>query len=143
MLVADVNLLLYATNADSPRHAAAKRWWEKVLSGDETIALPWLVILAFLRISTNPKIFPKPLEPIVALRIVDEWLALPSVQILEPTERHWGILKDLLASSGTAGNLTSDAHLAAFAIEHGAVLCSADTDFRRFAKLRWQNPIAP
>ena len=105
------------------------------------MALAWTVVLGFVRISTSARIFETPLTVEQAGSTVDGWLAQPVVRMVEPTERHWPILRALLESSGSGGNLTSDAHLAALAIEHGAVLCSADRDFGRFDKLRWHNPL--
>jgi uncharacterized protein len=141
MLVVDLNLILYAINSDAEVHEPARRWWEDALGGEEIVALTWTVILGFLRISTNARIVSNPLTIDEAVSVVEDWLAQPVVRVLEPTERHWPILKSLLEVSGSAGNLTSDAHLAALAIEHGAILCSADRDFGRFAHLRWHNPL--
>jgi len=137
----DLNLLLYAVNRDSDKHAAAKAWLERTLSADERVALPWVVLLGFVRVATHPQVLRHPLRPDQALAIVDSWLAQPQVIPLYPGEDHWGILRGLLAKAGTAGNLTTDAHLAALAIEHGAELCSTDSDFARFPALRWVNPI--
>jgi toxin-antitoxin system PIN domain toxin len=137
----DVNLLLYAVNEDAPLHEDARAWFERTLSGTETVAFTWTVLLAFLRLSTRAVIFPKPLGIEAAFALVESWLAQPCVTILEPTSRHLGVLKELLAPFGTAGNLTSDAHLAAVAIEHGAELCSCDNDFARFQGVRWRNPL--
>lgn len=142
MKLVDVNLLLYAVNEDAPHHARARAWLEAQLSGTETTAFAWTVLLAFLRLSTRPLVFPRPLAPEEALAIVRSWLAQPHVAVLDPGERHIETLGRLLAGLGTAGNLTSDAHLAALAIEHGAELCSADSDFARFPGLRWLNPVA-
>lgn len=139
MKVLDVNLLLYAVNADGPHHRRAKAWLEDVLSADETVALPWVVLLGFLRLATNPRVFPRPLEPAQAVDVVDGWLARPAVVALGAGDEHWHVLRDLLEEAGTAGNLTTDAHLAALAIEHGAELHSTDTDFARFRRLRWVN----
>lgn len=139
MKVLDVNLLLYAVNRDGPHHAAAKGWLEDLLSGDETVALPWAVLLGFLRLSTNPRVFAAPLEPTQALELVGGWLVRPTVEPLDPGDEHWKVLSDLLSEAGTAGNLTTDAHLAALAIENGAELHSTDTDFARFGRLRWVN----
>ncbi|MEI6210997.1 MAG: PIN domain-containing protein [bacterium] len=75
------------------------------------------------------------------MKLIDGWLALPCVQVLAPRENHWRILRSLLEATGTAGNLTTDAHLAALAIENGCELCSTDSDFRRFPALRWVNPL--
>lgn len=142
MKVVDLNLLLYAVNRDSAHHARAKSWLEQALSGDEPVAVPWAVLLGFLRLATSPRVFRKPLAPGQAVDVVDGWLARPQVVPLTPGDEHWRILRELLEQSGTAGNLTTDAHLAALAIEHGAELCSTDGDFARFRHLRWVNPLA-
>jgi toxin-antitoxin system PIN domain toxin len=142
VIVVDLNLLVYAVNRDSARHAAAKAWVEEILSGDEPVGIPWIVVLGFLRLTTNPRVFPKPIRSEQALAIVDDWFARPAVVPLSPTERHWAVLRDLLSDAGTAGNLTTDAHLAALAIENGAELCSTDADFGRFKTLRRRNPLA-
>jgi toxin-antitoxin system PIN domain toxin len=141
VIVVDLNLLLYATNRDAANHGAARAWWQATLSGDETIGLAWAVVFGFVRITTNPRILPRPLAPDQAFAVVDGWLSQPSVVFVEPTERHWGIVKDLLDPLGAAGNLTTDAHLAALAIERGAKLCSTDRDFGRFPRLHWVNPL--
>jgi uncharacterized protein len=138
----DVNLLLYAFDATAPRHDRARRWLEEQLSGTETVALTWVVLLAFVRVSTNPRVFEKPLPASDAFDIVDGWLAQPCTTIVDPTDRHLAFLQDLLEPLGTAGNLTTDAHLAALAIEHGAELCSSDADFARFPGLRWTDPLS-
>jgi toxin-antitoxin system PIN domain toxin len=140
--VVDLNLLLYAIDEESPQHEIARPWLEDVLSGTEEIGFAWIVLLGFLRISTNPVILERPLAPEEALDCIDGWLAQPSATVIHPTERHATHLRELLEPLGTAANLTSDAHLAALAIEHGGELCSADTDFARFAGLRWDNPLA-
>lgn len=141
MLVVDINLLIYATNRDAADHQAARAWWESALSGDEPVGLAWLVLLGFVRISTHPRILPSPLSFEQAAGVVDDWLEQPVTRQLQPSERHWRLLKELLAPFGTAGNVTSDAHIAALAIEHGATLCSTDRDFGRFPHLKWQNPL--
>ena len=143
MIVVDLNLLVYATNEDALQHDSARRWWEGVLSRGESVGLAWVVVLGFLRLTTNPRVMPRPLTPEQAMGIIDSWLDQPAVQMLEATERHWEILKEILAPLGTAGNLTSDAHLASLAIEHGARLVSTDNDFARFSGLRWVNPLSP
>ena len=141
MIVVDLNLLIYIVNEDAAHHAPARTWWEQCLAEGTDIGLGWAVIVGFVRLSTNPKVFPRPLTPKDAFSIVDGWLEHPAVRSLEPTPAHWEILKELLEPVGTAGNLTADAHLAALAIEHGATLCSADNDFSRFKNLRWSNPL--
>lgn len=111
------------------------------MGGSEAIALPWVVIPGFLRIATNPGVFRRPVLLADALRVVDGWLARPNVVVLQPGQGHWGALRSLLQASGSAGNLTTDAHLAALAIEHGCELCTTDADFGRFVGLRWRNPL--
>ena len=140
MKIVDVNVLLYAINQDSEQHAPARAWLEEALSGSERIALPWIVILAFLRLVTSPRVFPKPMASADALATVDAWLSRPQVVTLSPTDDHWPELRSLLERTGTAANLTTDAHLAALALEHSAELCSFDSDFARFPGLRWIRP---
>ena len=142
MKLTDVNLLLYAVDTSAPRHRAARRWLEERLSDTETFAFAWAVLLAFLRLSTNPRVFEAPLGPAEAFDIVDSWLAHPCSTVVHPTERHAVVLRGLLEALGTAGNLTTDAHLAALAIEHGADLCSSDSDFSRFPGITWLDPLA-
>jgi hypothetical protein len=138
----DLNLLLYAVNRDSPQHQRARSWLERTLGDDEPVGLSWVVVLGFLRLATSPRVFPRPLAPDQAVAAVDGWLAQPAVVTVAPGAEHWRVLRNLLTESGTAGNLTTDAHLAALAIEHGAELCSTDGDFARFRRLRWLNPLA-
>jgi toxin-antitoxin system PIN domain toxin len=137
----DVNIFLYAADEASPRHHQALAWVNETLAGSETVALAWATVLGFIRISTNPAAFSDALAPETALNLVDSWLAQPSVTIVQPTERHAAVLREMLTPLGTAGNLTSDAHLAALAIEHGATLCSCDNDFSRFPGVRWEDPL--
>lgn len=141
MKLPDLNLLLYAIDEDSPKHQRARPWLEETLSGSEEVALAWVVLLGFVRLTTNPAVFEKPLELDDAMDYVDGWLAQPSAAIVAPTDRHPALLRELLTPLGTAANLTTDAHLAALAIEHGAELLSCDTDFSRFEGLRWRDPL--
>lgn len=141
MKLTDVNLLLYATDTDAPRHREARRWLEESLSGSETFAFAWPVLVAFLRLSTNPRVFAKPLRPEEALDLIDGWLSQPPATIVHPTDRHSAVMRELLELLGTAGNLASDAHLAALAIEHGAQLYSSDTDYSRFTRVQWSDPL--
>jgi hypothetical protein len=141
MKVLDLNLLLNAVNTASTQHPAAKHWLESALAEEEPVALSWSVVLGFLRIATNQRILPRALSVTDAIAVVDGWLAQPHVRFLPPGEEHWRIVSGLLAESGAAGNLTTDAHLAALAIENGATLYSTDADFQRFARVRWVNPL--
>jgi uncharacterized protein len=141
MILLDANVLIYAVNSDAPLHRKAKAWLERTLSGTDVVGLTWAVLLAFLRLTTRPGVFQTPLSVDTAFDIVDAWLSQPSVVTVDPTAQHVRVVRDLLAPLGTAGNLTSDAHLAALAIEHGAELFSSDNDFDRFPRLRWRNPL--
>lgn len=141
MKIIDLNVLVYAVNADAEQHIEARRWWEKAVDGDETIGLPWVVLLGFLRIATNPRIFENPMSAPEALAKIDFWLERPTVKTVAEKPDHWMILRSLLGASGTAGNLTTDAHLAAIAISHDSVLVSFDNDFGRFEGLRWEHPL--
>jgi uncharacterized protein len=143
MILVDANLLLYAYNPSAAQHSKARAWLEEVFSGTEPVGLPWAVVLAFLRIGTNPRAFPQPLTIREAVSIVSEWFEQPVVRVVEPTERHWTLLAELLPGAQVKGPLVTDAHLATLAIEHGATLYTTDGDFSRFPRLRWQNPIAP
>jgi toxin-antitoxin system PIN domain toxin len=140
VLVVDANVLLYAVNSDGAHHRAARDWFDRALGGSEAVGLAWTVILAFLRLGTNPTVFPHPLDAADAIRVVRGWLRSPVVLTLEPGDRHLAILDGLLGEAGSAGNLVTDAHLAALAIEHDATLVSYDADFSRFEGLRWQRP---
>lgn len=141
MKLVDLNVLLYVVNQDSVHHESALDWWEQALRGDELIGLTWIVLLGFLRLSSNPAIFPDPLDAETALEKVSIWLSLDQSRLIRETDDHWHILRSLLDETGTAGNLTTDAHLAALAISHGATLVSFDSDFSRFSSLRWESPL--
>jgi toxin-antitoxin system PIN domain toxin len=141
MRLPDVNLLLYAVNRRSPRHARAKAWLERRLSGTEPMAFTWSTVNGFVRLTTKAVAFPVPLSQAQAFDVVEGWLARPNAVIVDPTDRHLGLMRQLLEPLGVAGNLVTDAHLAALAIEHGAILESSDHDFGRFAGLRWEDPL--
>ena len=141
MIVVDANLLIYAYNERMPQHAPARRWLEETFSSDVEVGIPMQAILAFIRLSTNTKL-PGPHSSLPrVLSIIDSWLAQAEIHILHPGTRHWEIFRKLCVGADASGNLSTDAHLAALAIEYGAVLYSADTDFARFPGLRWKNPL--
>lgn len=142
MILLDANLLIYAVDADSPQHGRARRWLEHTLSSDTAVGLPWIVILAFVRITTRPGVLRQQLSAEQAIAFVDQWLEQPYVEMVGPGPAHWPLLKQLLREAGAAGNLTTDAHLAALAIEGGCELASTDHDFRRFAGVRLIDPLA-
>lgn len=141
MILVDANLLIYAVNRDAPQHKTAREWFEQAVSGHEPVGLPWVCLLAFLRITTRPGILANPLTVDQAVGYVESWLKQPFVEAVAPGPGHWPILRQLLHATGTAGNLTSDLHLAAMAIERSAAICSADHDYRRFAGLEHINPL--
>ncbi|MCK6554317.1 PIN domain-containing protein [Candidatus Binatia bacterium] len=142
MILVDANLLLYATVTDYPQHPAALAWLDGRLNDPLRVGLPWVSLLAFLRIGTNPRIFPNPMAMPDAWARVARWLDLPNVWIPGTADRHREILGGFLGGVASSTQLVADAHLAALAIEHGLTLCSTDGDFARFPGLRWENPLA-
>jgi toxin-antitoxin system PIN domain toxin len=141
VILVDANLLVYAHVASFPQHAAAHDWLDAQLNGTNRVGLPWPSLLAFLRLVSNPRVFERA-EPIAdAWAQVEAWLGCDAAWIPQPGERHAELLGELLAPPAVHANLAPDAHLAALAIEHGLVLCSTDSDFARFRRLRWTNPI--
>jgi toxin-antitoxin system PIN domain toxin len=137
MILVDANILLYAEDSLSERHQAARAWWDQQLSGTEPVGLCWPTLLAFVRIGTNARLHRSPLPLKDAITRVQSWLDQPCVRLLEPTDRHWPIFQQMLLGGTAVGNLVSDAHLAALAIEHNATLFSTDADFARFPGLKW------
>ena len=142
MILLDANILIYAVNEDAPINRKAKSWLESAISGPDTVGFSWNVLLAFLRLTTRPGLFRNPLPLETSLDLIASWLEQPAVIVVHAGPRHLRILRELLLPIGTGGNLTSDAHLAALAIEHGAELCSSDSDFARFHGLKLRNPLA-
>ena len=141
MILLDANLLIYAYNTSLPLHDRAQAWLQGVLSRPYPVRLAWVTLLAFLRLSTNPRAFEHPLSIAEGVAVVSDILGRPMVAILEPGEQHWSILSDLLSRVQARSALVTDAHLAALAIEHGATLLTSDRDFIRFPGLRFQNPL--
>lgn len=141
MILIDTNLLIYGVNVDAPDHAVARRWLEDILSGGTSVGLPWVCLLAFLPITTRTGILARPLDVEEAAAYVDSWLKQPFVEPVGPSDGHWAVLRNLLRASGTSGNLTSDAHIAAMALERGAPVYSADYDFNRFPGVEHVNPL--
>jgi uncharacterized protein len=136
----DANVLLYAVDEDAPLHSAAITWLDPALAGREAVGFVWTVLLAFVRLSTHPGVFPSPLDPEQAFDVVESWLDQPASVAIDPTVRHLSVLRGLLAPLGTAANLVNDAHLAALAVEHRAGIVSFDADFARFPGVRWRRP---
>jgi toxin-antitoxin system PIN domain toxin len=142
LIVPDLNLLVYAYDASSPWHPAARRWWIDCLSGTELIGIPWLVALGFIRLWTNARVFQNPMSVEQAIGHVETWFARPMVVVLNPGPKHAELVFRFLRAEGRGGNLTMDAHLAALVLEARAKLHTADTDFLRFGGLDWRNPLA-
>lgn len=143
MILVDANPLTYPPSRGAVHHEALRRLLREKTSGTIQVGLPRICILAFLRVTTHPRIFPVPLQPNQALAYVESWLAQPFVDAVAPGEGHWTVLHNPLRTTGSAGNLTSDAHVAALAIEHGATVCSTDHDFKRFLGVHHVNPLEP
>ena len=141
MILVDANILLYAEDALSSQHSAAREWWDTQLSGSSPVCLCWTIIGAFVRISTNSRVFENPLNLSQAVNRVRSWLNQPCVRLVEPTDRHWVVFEKMLIEAQAVGNLVTDAYLAALAIQHGCQLTSTDADFARFPLLKWTNPL--
>lgn len=142
MNLVDANLLLYAHDSLSEHHQRAKTWWDVQLSGSGPVGLCWPVVVAFIRIATNARLHRRPLTLAEANASVQSWLDQPCVRLLTPTEKHWELFQQMLVAGKAVGNLVTDAHLAALALEHDCVLNSTDNDFARFQGLKWTNPLA-
>jgi toxin-antitoxin system PIN domain toxin len=142
VILVDANLLIYAYGHSFSQHERARTWLDERLNGTAPVGLPWPSLLAFVRITSDPRVFGRPRSVSEAWRQVESWLDCQAGWIPQPTERHREILGGLLASTATSSRLVPDAHVAALAIEHGLTLCSTDGDFARFNGLRWENPIA-
>lgn len=141
MIVPDLNLLVYAYNADARHHAASKHWWEDSMNGSVPVGIPILVVSGFIRLMTQPRLLERPMTTDAALDAVESWFSFPHVNQINPGSRHFEILRGLLSDSGVGANLVTDAHIAAIAVEHHAEVFSNDSDFGRFSGLKWTNPI--
>jgi hypothetical protein len=141
VILVDANILLYAEDQLSDQHSAAHAWWDAQLSGPSPVCLCWTVINAFIRIASNSRVFENPLSIAQAVKRVQSWLDQPCVRLIEPTDRHWTVFQQMLTDGQALGNLVTDAHLAALAIQHGCELMSTDADFARFPRVKWTNPL--
>ena len=143
MILVDANILIYSANHASDMHAPAREWLDEMLNSGIRVGLPWVSLIAFLRITTNPRVFERPLTLSQSTRVLQAWLSVPSVTTPGPTERHSDVLMRLLEGGRATANLVTDAHLAALSLEHGLTLCSTDKDFARFPEIQWENPLSP
>ena len=141
MILIDANILIYAHVKTMEQHQRSKEWLDQMLNGPAPVGLPWPSLLGFLRLVSNPRVFEKPESIQKAWLQVKSWLSAPRVWIPCPTKSHAEVLAKFIPLTKGMPNLIPDAHLAALAIEHGVILCSADKDFARFEGLRWENPI--
>ncbi len=139
-MIVDANVLLYAVDAQSHFHATARSWLEESMNGVERVGLPWASLMAFQRIITHPRVTANPLAPADAWSYVSDWLDADQVWVPTPGARHRDIFGRLLVDGDLRGNLVTDAHLAALAIEHGTGICSFDSDFARFEGIHWFKP---
>jgi uncharacterized protein len=141
VILVDANLLLYAEDQLSTQHSVARAWWDTQLSGSSPVCLCWTVINAFIRIASNARVFENPLSVAQGVKRVQSWLDQPCVRLIEPTNRHWLVFQQMLNDGQALGNLVTDAHLAALAVQHGCELMSTDADFARFPRVKWTNPL--
>ncbi len=141
MIIPDTNLLIYAYNSDVTEHKKSRLWWETALNGNESVGLPWVVISAFIRLTTNRAVVRRPLTAEQVAQIVESWLDQPVVREVVPGTGFRHNFLNQIRNLGMAGKLTTDAQIAAHAIEHGATVFSNVSDFDRFPGLRWRNPI--
>lgn len=141
MIIPDINLLVYAYNSEAPHHEQARAWWEALLSAPRPVGLAWAVMLGYLRLMTSRSVRIEPFMPAEAIGHIRSWLTRPQVVVLGPGARHLDLIEGLMDAAHASGQLTTDVHLAALAIEHQAELCSNDSDFSRFPGLRWSDPL--
>lgn len=143
MISCDVNVLIYAHNADDPRHTEYAQWLSSAFNGDRPFGVSSLVMSAFVRITTHPRILNQPMTTAQALDITEQIRAAPAVVPMEPGPRHWPIFAELCRRTDARGNTVPDAYLAALAIEHDSEWHSADRGFSRFPGLRGGHPLEP
>ena len=141
MTLVDANLLLYAYDSESSRHAPARRWLAAELSSGRPVRLALVTLLAFVRIASDRRVFTRPLSPGDACGLVESWLSQPNVQLLPPGRRTWQLLGRVCAEGQARGAMVMDAHLAALALEHGASIATTDRDFSRFPGVEVLNPL--
>ena len=140
MILPDVNILIHAVNSNSPKNEAIRNWWDETLAGPTPVLIPWAVIIGFVRITTNPRIFEEPLSVKTASKYIRLWTKQLNVRLISPKHGHWDIVEKNLLEAGTGGNLTTDAHIAALALQWDCIIYTTDTDFARFPGIKWKPP---
>ena len=141
MIVPDLNLLVYAHNDSTPFHDPALIWWEGLVNGSERVGVPWIVLAGFVRLMTHRRMLANPVTTTQAVDYIREWFRFPHVMPINPGVGHLDHFQRNLKAAGVGGNLVTDAHIAALAMEYQAEVHSNDTDFSRFPGLRWRNPL--
>ena len=141
MIIPDLNLLVYAYNDGAPLHDAARFWWEGLVNGTERIGIPWAVSTGFVRLMTHPRVLTHPLTLAEAVEYLSQWFQFHHVTPINPGGEHLRHFSRTLDAAGVGGNLVTDSHLAALAMEYQAEIHSNDMDFSRFPGLRWRNPL--
>ena len=140
MILADVNVLLYAFRSDGVHHAACRAWLDGVVNGDEAYGMSPQVLCSVVRIATHPRIFASPSRLAEAQAFARTLLEPPTCTVLQPGPRHFAIFEDLCRRSAATGNLVQDAWFAALAVESGCEWITTDGDYARFPGLRWHRP---
>ena len=142
MRIVDTSVLLPAVSPSLPQHKPAKAALEAAINDNRPAGLVWVVVNAFVRLTTKPGLFEHPLTIAEAWELVDGWLEHPNVRVVQETEEHARLWSELLCNVGTGGNLTTDAWIAAIALAHGASVLTFDSDFARFPNVRWESPLS-
>ena len=141
MIVPDVNILVYAYHEDDPNHEAARRWWEELINGVETVGVPWSVSIGFVRLLSSPRVLVSPMLPSVAIAHVESWFQYDHISPINPGIDHLAQLRRSLDAADGCAKLVPDAHIAALALERQATVHSNDSNFSRFPRLQWHNPL--
>lgn len=141
MILADVNVLVYAHREECERHEEYRAWLEEVLSGGSAFGVSEIVLSGCLRILTHPRIFAPPTPAPRALEFIRQVREHPHAVVISPGPRHWSVFLDLCRKTSARGNLVADAYLAALAIESGSEWITTDRDYAQFPSLRWRHPL--
>lgn len=141
MILLDANLLLYSVNTDSLDHKSAYQWWRDLIQSETPIGIHTAVAFAFIRLSTNRRVFTQPLSAPDAFAYLNNWSSFPNVRLIEAKLEDIALAEQLLTTAGTGGNLVIVAQIVAAALRLNAKVHSADADFDRFKIVKWKNPL--